>query len=52
MASELVIVPTAYRHGISEDQIRHALANVVDVFENEATSHSPSSPDSLTRTQS
>ena len=35
MASELIIVPTAYRHGISEDQIRHALANVVDVFENE-----------------
>lgn len=35
MASELIILPTAYRHEISEDQIRHALANVIDVFENE-----------------
>ena len=35
MASELIILPTAYRHHITEDQIRHALANVVDVFEHE-----------------
>ena len=35
MASELIIVPTAFRQRHHEDQIRHALANVVDVFENE-----------------
>ena len=35
MASELIILPTAYRHGVTEDQIRYALANVIDVFERE-----------------
>jgi hypothetical protein len=33
VASELIILPTAYRHGIGEDQIRHALVNVMAVFE-------------------
>jgi hypothetical protein len=33
VATELIILPTAYRHQITEDQIRHALANGVDVFE-------------------
>jgi len=35
MAAELIILPTAYRHAISEDQIRHALANLMYLFENE-----------------
>ncbi len=35
MASELIILSSAYRHNIDEDQIRHALANIIDVFENE-----------------
>ena len=35
MASELVVLPTSYRHQITEVQIRHALANVIDVFEDE-----------------
>ncbi len=35
MATELIILPTAYRHQIAEDQIRHALANVIDVFESQ-----------------
>ncbi len=35
MAAELIILPTAYRHEISEGQIRHALANILDLFENE-----------------
>ena len=33
MAAELIILPTAYRHQITEDQIRNALANVIDIFE-------------------
>lgn len=35
MESELIILPTAYRHDCTEDQIRHALANVIDVFEDQ-----------------
>ncbi len=35
VATELIILPTAYRHEIDEAQIRHALANIIDVFENE-----------------
>jgi nitrate/nitrite-specific signal transduction histidine kinase len=35
MATELIILPTAYRHDITEDQIRYALANVIDVFESQ-----------------
>lgn len=35
MASELVVLPTSYRHQITEQQIRHALANVIGVFEDE-----------------
>ena len=35
MASELIILPTAYRHDCTEDQIRHALAHVIDVFEDQ-----------------
>ena len=30
---ELIILPTAYRHDLSEHQIRFALDNVIDVFE-------------------
>ena len=37
MASELIILPTAYRHDISEEKIRHALANVINVFETQGT---------------
>ena len=33
--SELIILPTAYRHDCTEDQIRHALAHVIDVFEDQ-----------------
>lgn len=33
--SELIILPTAHRHDCTEDQIRHALANVIDVFEDQ-----------------
>jgi hypothetical protein len=33
--SELIILPTAYRHNVTEDQIHHALANVIDVFEHQ-----------------
>lgn len=35
MESELIILPTAYRHDCTEDQIRHALAHVIDVFEDQ-----------------
>ena len=35
MAMELIILPTAYRHEIAENQIRYALTNVVDVFESQ-----------------
>jgi len=35
MSSELLILPSAYRHNITEEAIRHALANVIDVFENQ-----------------
>lgn len=33
MESELIILPTAYRHDCTEEQIRYALAHVIDVFE-------------------
>lgn len=36
MATELIILPTAYSHEVTEGQIRHALANVIDVFESQA----------------
>ncbi|MFV0317055.1 MAG: hypothetical protein ACK5O2_08850 [Microthrixaceae bacterium] len=35
MASEFIIIPTAYRHNCTEDQIRHALVHVLQVFENQ-----------------
>lgn len=35
MESELIILPTAYRHDCTEDQIRHALTHVIDVFEDQ-----------------
>jgi hypothetical protein len=35
VSSELIILPTAYRHGLAEHQIRFALANVIDVFEDQ-----------------
>lgn len=35
MESELIILPTAYRHDCTEEQIRYALAHVIDVFEDQ-----------------
>jgi hypothetical protein len=35
VSSELIILPTAYRHGLAEHQIRFDLANVIDVFEDQ-----------------
>lgn len=35
VASELIVLPTAYRHDCTEDQIRYALAHVIAVFEDQ-----------------
>ena len=35
MESELIILPTAYRHDCTEAQIRDALAHPIDVFEDQ-----------------
>ncbi|TFH68221.1 hypothetical protein [Cellulomonas sp. HD19AZ1] len=32
-ASEPIVLHSAYRHGVSEDSLRHALRNHVDLFD-------------------